>query len=748
MDDLSSTFDGHFRFVRRIVVYRWRLIVAALLMITLPTLAWVIFAMPHKYETSATLFMAPEKSEQPSLLREFMMPEVNSLYLAILRSRSLAQAVTEALPKESRDELTKRTIFRDYLVDIMNHLRRWTGGEVLVHSPSELAVRELQDARMTFNVSKDGSVAITALAYSPRVAVDLANTYVDVLLSRSGQFARQQARGTRELLENLLQQSKATQGEAGDSLRKFQAKSGVVKLPDEAKLDLVTLGRLEGQLADVQVGREIAQNRLAYLRGDRQRPAGLSAAADPAAQYHREKLIQLEAKLAALKDKYTDQHPAVVAVHAEIHETQANLKAAVQPAQAPRPAGATALKPQESAQLAKQMADLEVEIISAQAKEGNLQHRIGRVKRSLSTMSASEQEYSELARSAATQAKLADTLAEKLTAARISEQSQLRNLQVIDLASVPHQPSPKGPLKILLFGLLGGLVIGLGVATIREYTEQVVETEQQVVEVTGLPVLGSIPLAERSAPINGAEQDTGPVFFVASSDERGLPADACRALRTSLDCLNLDPPLRTLLVTSASAHEGKSTVLLNLSRAFLETGRRLVIVDGDLRRPTLHTSLRIPNETGLAEMLREGVVRPETFRAIAPNLEFVPAGIASTNPSALLSSKNMTNMLEIARERADLVLVDAPPVLAVSDCMPLCRQVDGVLLIARFGVTQRGELLRAKTLLEKVGARVVGVVVNGLSQRETRNYYAAYTSYVGATKTDRKKTDRKGKRRK
>ena len=742
MEHQAVSVDSYVRLFRRLAVQHWRLVLVGFLLVSLLALGWAVLGLDTTYEATATLFLVPEKSD-PAFLREFTAPAVNALYLAILRSRSLAQAVTEALPKESRDELTRRVVFRDYMVDVMNAVRRWTGGEVLVYSPSEIAVRELQEARMSFSVAKDGTVTITALAFSPRVAVDLANTYVDVLLSRSGAVARQQARGTRELLETLQTQARASQREAQDALRKFQMKTGVVKLPDEARVDLTSLAQLEGQLADIQINREIAQSRLAYLRGEREKVAGLTMAVDPAVQQLREKLTQLEARLAGLTDKYTEEHPSIMAVRSEIEDARARLKTALQPSQSPRPAGAPPLKPIESAQLARQMAELEVEIISAQVREEHLKQRIARAKRSLSAMNAREQEYSALVRTTENQAKVADMLSEKLTAARIGEQSQLRSIQVVDLAALPRQPSSKQALKIILLGLLGGLGLGTGLALVREYTTQVVETEQEVARSTGLPVLGSIPLAERAKQPAGSDE-SGPILFASTGDPHALPADACRAIRTAIDCHNPGEPLRTLLVTSPGAHEGKTTVLLNLARAFLETNRRLLLVDTDLRRPTMHRALQVPNEMGVAEVLRDGTVWPQAFRSVAPDMDFLPSGAKPANPGGLLASKQMETLLEAARERADLVLIDAPPVLAVADCLPLCRKVDGVVLVARFGVTRRRNLLRAKELLEKVGARVVGVVINGLSQRETRRYYAEYDHYVGARKGGR----RKGKPRK
>ena len=734
----SKVTTDYVRLLRRVVTKRWRIVLAVFVAVAVPMLGWTILATEHTYEASATLFLLPEKGA-PGFLPQFMNPEVHVFYHAILRSRSLAQAVVEGLPKESRDELSRRLGVRDYLLVSVNQLRRWRGQEVVVYSPTELAVRELQEARTAFNIAKDGTVTITATAFSPRVAVDLANTYVEVLISRSSAFARQQARGTRELLETLLTQARSNQAEAEEALRKIQVQGGAVKLPDESRVDLQRLTQLETALADVQVSREIAQGRLLYIKGDRKsgRAPAPESTTDSASLALRERLAQLEAKLAALHEKYTEQHPLVQAARTEVQEAQDRFKTALQGQQTPRPAGAAALKPLETAQLSKQMADLEVEIISLGTKEEGIQQRIARLKKSMSAMGAREQEYAGLARTAETQTKLTGMLAEKLATARMSEQSQIQGIQVIDLAALPRQPSAKQPLRLMLLGLLGGLGLGIGAAVLREHTLHLIETEMELSTATGLPVLGSIPMARPPKAVAAGEPT--PTVFVATHDPHSLPADACRGIRTAIDCHGLDNPLRTILITSAGAHEGKTTVLLNLALAFVESGRRVLVIDADLRRPSIHRALEAPNEGGLADMLQNGAVWPEGFRRVAPGLELLSSGMTSPNPGALLSARYMTTLLEHARERADLVLIDSPPVVAVSDCLPIAAQVDGVILVTRFGTTQRRNVIRAKELLEKAGARVVGVVLNGLSGRETRRYYAQYSEYTAAAKPRRRR---------
>src|SRR5262249_11544391 len=169
--------------------------------------------------------------------------------------------------------------------------------------------------------------------------------------------------------------------------------------------------------------------------------------------------------------------------------------------------------------------------------------------------------------------------------------------------------------------------------------------------------------------------------------------------------------------------------------AFAEAGSRVVIIDADLRRPSVHRALAIPNEGGLADMLEKGQAWPEGFRRVTTGLECLPSGARPANPASLLSSRYMPTLLEYACERADVVLIDSPPLLAVADSLPIAAHVDGVVLVARFGVTERRSLVRAKALLEKVGANPIGVILNGLSARETRRHYAEYNRYVSGHKS-------------
>ncbi len=218
---------------------------------------------------------------------------------------------------------------------------------------------------------------------------------------------------------------------------------------------------------------------------------------------------------------------------------------------------------------------------------------------------------------------------------------------------------------------------------------------------------------------------TNPLITV--SNPRSPVSEAFRALRTNLEFSNLDKSLRALVVTSASAEEGKSTTLANLAVAIAQGGKQVILVDADLRRPTQHQLFGLKNIPGLTDMVRDETLlaNPPLQDTDVPNLKVLTSGQLPPNPAEILGSKRMTAILAALLERADMVLLDAPPVLAVTDAAVLANKVDGVLLIASAGKTKRDNAKKAQAQLEKVNARIVGAVLTNVKAERGAQYYSS-----------------------
>ena len=215
--------------------------------------------------------------------------------------------------------------------------------------------------------------------------------------------------------------------------------------------------------------------------------------------------------------------------------------------------------------------------------------------------------------------------------------------------------------------------------------------------------------------------------LVTLSNPRSPVSEAYRTLRTNLEFFSLDEPVRTLVVTSPGAKDGKSTVLANLAVALAQGGKRVILVDCDLRRPTQHTLFGLDNATGLTTMMLDEAAqsKPPLRETLVDGLRVLTAGPLPPNPAELLGSRRMKETLADLLKKADVLLFDAPPVLAVTDALVLAVRTDGVLLVVKAGGTTREHVQQAKERLERVNARIVGAVLNNApTDAMLQGYYA------------------------
>jgi capsular exopolysaccharide synthesis family protein len=280
---------------------------------------------------------------------------------------------------------------------------------------------------------------------------------------------------------------------------------------------------------------------------------------------------------------------------------------------------------------------------------------------------------------------------------------------VISPASPPATPVSPTPRRNVLLGLLLGLVLGVGSVVLLEHLDDSIKSKEDIERTTsGLMVLGVIPLVAQW-------RDRTQTRIVAMTEPNSPTAEAYRTLRTSIQFLGLDRSLRVLQVTSPVASEGKSTTLANLAVALSQAGSRVVVVCCDLRRPRLHQFFGLPNKVGLTSVLLGQVPLTKALQSVPdqPRIMVLASGPIPPNPSELLSSQRTTDLLSQIASQADIVLVDCPPVLPVTDAAVLATKVDGTLVVASAGTTTTKDLARTLELLGQVDAPLLGVVLNG-----------------------------------
>ena len=298
--------------------------------------------------------------------------------------------------------------------------------------------------------------------------------------------------------------------------------------------------------------------------------------------------------------------------------------------------------------------------------------------------------------------------------------NQANILSIVEQAEPNYAPiGPRTRMNVLLAAVIGAL-LAVGAILLLEYLDDTVKTGEELSTLTEIPFLGIIPRMHGN--------DEAGKRLVTLDQPRSNASECFRVLRTNLQFSSLDRPLRTLLVTSPQPTEGKSTTAANLAVVMAQAGRRVVIVDSDLRRPILHRLFDLPNDWGLTGMLfGEGNRGGDGILSTSvDNLRFIPCGPLPPNPSEIIGSQRMEALVERLQEVADLVIFDSPPLLTVADATILAARVDGVLLVADCGVTRRDALRKATESLRQVGAHLLGTVLNRVNVRSDGYYYYYY----------------------
>lgn len=699
-------------------------------------LAYYVSKEPPRYRTAAMILLE-SRAERVSIFQQQQEQSPLSQFpvqLAILRSQSVAEGVLYSLPKASFQDLIDNPYYVDYMLVIKNAYRRVVGLEPEVESPQRRALKELQLARVSFDPRVHGLVNIIAEASKPQVAVDIASTYVEVLLSRTRSFNLDDARTSREAVEQQLGEVRKNLKASEDALAGFTASHGGVKIPDRSQAEVARLSQTQNALAEVRANKKIVETRFKSLREKLESRKGAASSAEPAPspppgppapeiQRLREQLVQLEKALLDLRTKYTDEHPRVVLIKDRIAEVQRQLGDVIMETNPPRPAPG-AVPSVDRAPFGAYVVAMEATLHALSAQEEALRGQAEALQQTLSGLSKSELEYTRLVREVDSNRNLYTILSEKLTAARIREQGDMKFVKVIDPPSVPMPATSERRLKIFGLALVLVLVIGAAVPGTVEWARRYVESEEDVRATTGFPVLGMVPRLRSGLPlyVSGERSNGG-----TPHEDGFLFAEAFQNLRVAIQLAMRMERLRTVLIASAFPDEGKSTIVVNLGLAFREAGRSVVLADTDFYRPTLHQTMKVPQNGGLADVLRARRGLDESLSRVAKGLWLAPAGRALQPQSrGLLATGRLKELLEGMAAKADLVLCDSSPILLVPDNLFLASAVDGVLLVVKAGSTGCRDLARAKSLLEGVGARIVGVVINEIPVSVLRRYYRRY----------------------
>jgi len=286
--------------------------------------------------------------------------------------------------------------------------------------------------------------------------------------------------------------------------------------------------------------------------------------------------------------------------------------------------------------------------------------------------------------------------------------------------------------KSILFLILG-ILIGIGGAFVVDYVDSAIRDEFEITRISGLPILGRIPSIENDKKEKNNSRER--IFLLTEQESRSHIAEAFRSLRANIKLSRTGGFPSTILITGPDAGSGKSMVAINLARSFVSAGKKVLLVDTDLRRPSIEKYLGIKKEKGLTELLinEDADIQP----LVVDGLYVIPSGKLPPNPSELLDSNRTKELLAKWKKEYDIVLLDSPPIMTVSDSRILAAEVEETLLVAAYGETNRHMIAQSSELLKQLSIRALGYVLNKVDINKEYGYYGYYYGYYYHNKPEK-----------
>lgn len=565
-------------------------------------------------------------------------------------------------------------------------------------------------------------VEISVESPSPYEAAVIANNYAQAYNELNLQSSRLQLTQVREFLAEQRKEKQKELLDSEEKLRLFQQAGGIVELDEQAKAMIKDMSDFDAQKNSAAIDVKVAEKNLAQYKSElkKQDPRLVdyveSFVTEPYLKSVQEQIAKLEIqKTIALADKESNSNKSLLT---EYDNKIKSLKDKVEQKKVVYKSGILASNPEEVKLLTQKVIEEDVKYQASKASLQELNGIVSKYEGKFNKLPEATIEYARRERERAALEKLYLLVEQKYQEAQINEQSQPGNVIIVDNARIPERPSkPNRPL-IILIGFVLGAGLGIGYAFIRNYLDNTVKVPEDI-ERRNINVLAWIPQMDVLTDGNKEYE------FIVAKKPDSIPSEAFKALRTRVQFSRVEKDaIKTILITSSAPQEGKTTVSTNLAGSFAQAGKKTVIWDCDLRKPRLHNVFKANRFPGFTDYLFGQVAVEDIIRkSEVTNLDYITAGTIPPNPSEILGSPQFDDFLRMLKREYDIVIIDSPPVIAVTDAEILSRVADASMLVVSANTTEVGLMERSVELLVNDHSTFIGTILNNFS------YKAGYGSY-------------------
>ena len=579
---------------------------------------------------------------------------------------------------------------------------------------------------------------VLEISYSdnnPQLAANIVNKVIDIYITTNVKDNQTETISARKFIVKQLPESERSVRQAEFNLRKFKEKNNVLVLQQEATNAVNTISKLEEEITEaqsqlVQVSAKVQKLRTQAKANSEQAVEYADLSEVKGTQEVLTQLQQAEAQLQVERTRFNPGHPSVINLEEKITALKGLLsERTAQVANSSQGIPAGNLQMGELRQkLLGELVENENEGIALETKIANLSQAKSGYQQRASTLPKLEQIQREYERKLKASQTTYETLLTRLQEAEVSQYQKVGNARTISRALVPTKPN--GPKKIIFIGagIVGGILLGAIAGFGLDIIDRSLKTVREARQLFKYTLLGVIPsVNKRSKNHTWLDAIDSSIPRVAVDVNQFPLGDAYQMLQANLKFLSSDREIKAIVVTSSVSKEGKSEIAANLALAMSHVGRKVLLVDADMRRPVQHHIWNLTNAIGLSNVMVEQIASDTATHEVMPNLFVLPSGVLPPNPVALLDSKRMATLVESFTQDYDFVIFDTPSLAGTADAAVLSKLVDGTLLVVRPGTIDYSSANAAKEFLVQSGQNVLGMVINGVNVRREPDSYFYYS---------------------
>jgi len=660
----------------------------------------VTLLMPPTYRATSTLKVeryatGPSENlfntEASRSDRDFFETQIQ-----LIQSKTLARRVIDQLNIAAKDTPTSLTAKVKQLFGAKPKVEGQNTDQIELLFLDNLTVQPISNSQL-LSISYESS--------DPKLAADINNAVADTFVRQNLERRFDTASSYKDYVSENIEVTRKSLEVAENKLNDYARKNGIVQNIDGESASSYTLRKQAEELIIAENERiEAEATYKLALKSPKNNSVSVSTINDPYIISLKKAAARLETQYQKFKNKTT--------------RTPRRLRKQIDK-----------LRDQVTTEGTSINDALHTGFLAAKEKENMLREQFEKLKNSNLNLQGKSTTFNRLKREVEINQLAYDKQLEQLMAASVAGKVGTNNISIIDKAGVPSRKFKPSLKTNLAFGLLLGLLLGMGIAFLREFIDDSIKDADALEKLSGLPVLSQLPKIKNVTPKKLALQ--------TALEPRSTLAEAIRSLRTSLRFSTRSGAPQSIFITSSAATEGKSTIALNLATAYAQAGSNVLLIDADLRKPSIHKLLELENNSGLTNYLAStnSTHNDISHNCMVKNLSVISSGPIPPDPVELLSGNKMVELLETASQQYDHIIIDGPPILGLADALVLANLSDATIVAIEAGKTRKATLLHGLKRLERANANIIGSVLTKISKSVNPNYDQAYYSYAPIQKT-------------